>query len=108
MINGILPLSQPYSASPYLYPGLEAVSSMPADVVDWVLVMLRDTMTETTIARRAALLLSDGALPIAAFAIGEGEYLLATVTGQRVTEKAVDVGDECVVVAEHFRNRSVP
>ena len=41
--NGILPLNQPYNTAPWYYPGTESVASIPnPDIVDWVLVELRD------------------------------------------------------------------
>ncbi|GAB4325808.1 MAG: hypothetical protein Kow00127_18550 [Bacteroidales bacterium] len=49
--NGYLPLAQPYNpplpyygnpAPAWLYPGTETVASIPAGVVDWVLVQVRD------------------------------------------------------------------
>ncbi len=65
--QGLIPLSQPYSVPPWNYQGTESVSAIPnVDVVDWVLVELRDTTTaalatgETVIARQAAFLLNDG------------------------------------------------
>ena len=65
----ILPLSQPYNVAPWNYPGTESVDSIPnADVVDWVLVELRDTTDaslatgETIIARQAVFLLNDGSV----------------------------------------------
>jgi len=65
--GGHLPLSQPYDISPWNYSGSETVSSIPgADVVDWVLVELRDApaaylaTATTAIARRAGFLHSDG------------------------------------------------
>lgn len=65
-INGILPASQPYNMAPWNYTGTESVTTMPSNVVDWVLVELRDAgtasnaSTATRIARQAALLLSNG------------------------------------------------
>ena len=65
-INGILPFNQPYNATPWNYSGTEAVGVMPANVVDWVLVELRDASSAananlgTRIARQAGLLLSNG------------------------------------------------
>lgn len=41
----IIPLAQPYNFAPYNYDGDEEVSSIPADVVDWVLVELRVAAT---------------------------------------------------------------
>ena len=65
-INTILPLSQPYNTAPWTYSGTESVPSMPANVVDWVLVELRDANSAanatlaTRIARKAGLLLTNG------------------------------------------------
>ena len=40
---GLIPLNQPYDNPPWNYPGTENVSSIPnADIVDWLLVELRD------------------------------------------------------------------
>ena len=64
-----IPLSQPYNIAPWNYAGTESVVSIPnADVVDWVLVELRDTTNaslatvETIIDQQAAFLLNDGAV----------------------------------------------
>ncbi len=65
-INTILPVSQPYNTAPWNYSGSELVAAMPANVVDWVLVELRDASVAanatlaTRIARKAGLLLSNG------------------------------------------------
>jgi PKD repeat protein len=62
------PLSQPYSASPWIYPGTEVVVTVPENVVDWVLVELRDApdaasaTSATRIARYAGFLLNDGSI----------------------------------------------
>lgn len=68
-INDMLPLNQPYSASPWNYTGTESVSSIPGnEIVDWVLVELRDATDAasatgaTTIARKAAFVIEDGAI----------------------------------------------
>jgi hypothetical protein len=65
----ILPVIQPYNTAPWNYAGTEIVSAPPnPDVVDWVLVELRDALdaasatTATRVARQAALLLSDGSI----------------------------------------------
>ena len=64
-----IPHSQPYSGSPWNYNGTENVSSIPTpDIVDWVLIELRDATnaflatSETTIAQQAAFLLKDGSV----------------------------------------------
>lgn len=42
--NGYLPLTHPYNTAPWNYQGTESVAAIPnADVVDWVLVELRET-----------------------------------------------------------------
>jgi|GEM_PF-1547162 len=68
-INSYIPLSQPYgNVAPYLYTGAESIASVPANMVDWVLVELRlatsaaSATSATIIAKRAALLLSDGSI----------------------------------------------
>jgi hypothetical protein len=62
-------LMQPYNTEPWFYTGTESVSSIPnTDIVDWVLIELRDTTDavfatgETRIARQAAFLLKDGSI----------------------------------------------
>jgi len=67
-VYGYLPTSQPYNQAPWYYPGTESVIVIPnSDVVDWVLIELRETSggastatSSTTIARQAAFLLRDG------------------------------------------------
>ncbi|MBN3035069.1 MAG: hypothetical protein JW861_05740 [Bacteroidales bacterium] len=67
---GYLPTSQPYNMSPYFYTGSETANPIPgSDVVDWVLVELRETSgtasgatASTMIGRQAALLLEDGSV----------------------------------------------
>jgi hypothetical protein len=65
----LIPLSQPYNTSPWNYEGLETVATIPADVVDWVLIDLRETTGDATtatadksIAKRAAFILKDGSI----------------------------------------------
>jgi len=67
--SGFLPLSQPYAGPPWNYPGTESVTLIPnANVVDWVLVELRDAPSAaqatvaTRIARQAGFLLKDGTI----------------------------------------------
>lgn len=66
--QNLISLSQPYNDSPWNYPGIEQVSSIPnADIVDWVLVELRETSGDASTAtpdkminRQAAFIKSDG------------------------------------------------
>ncbi|MBN3036642.1 MAG: hypothetical protein JW861_13730, partial [Bacteroidales bacterium] len=64
-----MPNVQPYSVSPWNYSNCEHFTGLPApDVVDWVLVELRDAPTAATatpatmVERQAALLLKDGSI----------------------------------------------
>lgn len=65
---GMLPLSQPYSAAPWYYPGTESVSSIPnGNISDWILIELRETTggvstatSSTVISRKAAFLMNNG------------------------------------------------
>jgi hypothetical protein len=66
---GLIPLSHPYNSAPWNYSGPESVLSIPnANVVDWVLIELRDAANAasatpaTRIARQAAFLLKDGSV----------------------------------------------
>ena len=66
-INTVLPLSQPFSGFPWFYPGTESVGTIPnGDIVDWVLVDIRDAATvdnaapATSIGMQAAFLRNDG------------------------------------------------
>jgi hypothetical protein len=57
----MLPLTRPYSGAPYSYNGTETLTTVPEDVVDWVLIELRDGADINTIrGRRAGLLRKDG------------------------------------------------
>jgi hypothetical protein len=66
-LNTILPLNQPYNIPPFNYNGTESVVAIPGnDIVDWVLIELRDAPSAnqaddgTLLARKAAFLKSDG------------------------------------------------
>ncbi len=53
--------SQPYNIAPWNYSGIESVTTIPAGVVDWVLIELRSgTDSASTVARRAAFIKSNG------------------------------------------------
>ena len=69
-INSKLPLSQPYNVEPWFYSGTETVSSIPgANIIDWILIELRETPFDassasdaTMLARRAGFILDDGTI----------------------------------------------
>lgn len=68
--SSYLPLAQPYSGGPWNYAGTENVAAIPsADVVEWILVELRETdggaaaaTSGTAIAQQAAFLLKNGSI----------------------------------------------
>lgn len=61
--GGYIPLTQPYNVAPWNYAGTESLASIPAGMVDWVLVELRDAVdAASVIERKAALLMSDGSI----------------------------------------------
>jgi hypothetical protein len=64
-----IPLGQPYSIPPWNYLGSEEVTSIPnTDIVDWVLVEIRqadnaqNAIASTAVSRQAAFLLNDGSI----------------------------------------------
>jgi hypothetical protein len=67
---GMLPLTQPFNTAPWNYTGPETVAAIPnPDIVDWVLVELRQTSGDastatpaTMIGRQAGFILKDGSI----------------------------------------------
>jgi len=66
---GLIPLFQPYSSPPWNYEGPESVVDIPPNVVDWVLIELRESegdastaTSDKSIQRRAAFLMKDGSV----------------------------------------------
>lgn len=65
-----IPLSQPYNSAPWNYTGTESVPSIPnSDVVDWVLVELRETAgdistayKDSVVATQSGFILHDGTI----------------------------------------------
>jgi hypothetical protein len=66
--EGQIPLDQPYNVSPWFYAGTESVASIPNNVVDWVLINLRDAPNagsanpSTTVEMQAAFVLNNGSV----------------------------------------------
>ncbi len=64
--NGLIPLQQPFNTAPWNYSGDEAVLSaadIPANVVDWVLLEMREaTNPNNIVEQRAAFLNTDGTI----------------------------------------------
>jgi hypothetical protein len=63
-----IPLAQPYNQEPWNYSGTESVITIPANVVDWVLLEIHDTINASLVGqeslreRKAAFLLQDGSI----------------------------------------------
>lgn len=75
-------LQQPFNRPPWYHGGTESLSILPTGIVDWILVDLR-TSPDTAIARKAAILYSDGSIRDASgdsvlhFNVPAGQYYLA-------------------------------
>jgi hypothetical protein len=67
---GAIPLNQPYNITPFNYTGTESVASIPANVVDWVLIEHRkptsglptDALVASISGRKAGFLLNNGSV----------------------------------------------
>ena len=101
--SGLLPLYQPFSAAPWNYSGTENVVAIPnANVVDWVLVELRDALTAedansgTSIARQAGFVLKDGSIRGT-----DGSSLIQFSTGALTGKNMIN---QQLFVAIHHRN----
>ncbi len=57
--KNLIELNQPYQAAPYNYAGTEALTSIPSDMVDWILIELRDA-DYNVLQSKACWLRSDG------------------------------------------------
>ena len=66
--DGQIPHNQPYNVSPWFYTGTESVAAIPDNVVDWVLVDLRDApsataaLPATSAEMQAAFILNNGSV----------------------------------------------
>jgi len=61
--QNVIPLSQPYNTAPWNYEGTESVTSIPANVVDWILVELRTNTNASSVeAKRAGFIKNDGTI----------------------------------------------
>ncbi len=76
--GGYLPTAQPYNVAPWSYGGTET-STLPSNMVDWVLVELRSSAS-VVYARDAGILLSDGKIkdeagnPLVITGVAPGSY----------------------------------
>jgi hypothetical protein len=90
----LIPTSHPYSGSPWGYNGPEVVLSIPENVVDWVLIQLRQTTgdastatSDKTIATRAGFLMKNGSVK--------------DMDGISNLEFPVSVNDNLFIVVDH-------
>jgi len=80
--QGFLPHKQPYNILPWNYPGTERVLNIPRDVVDWLLLELRNSTTEVA-ATRSTFLNNDGNIvdldgisPVKFYGVSGGNYYI--------------------------------
>ncbi len=60
-LGALLPLEQPFNRPPWNYAGTELLSNIPNNMVDWILLEVRDANNNNQIlAQKAAILLNDG------------------------------------------------
>ena len=78
------PLNQPFNRLPWHYNGNETISTLPLDIIDWVLIELRKELEPSSIAATKAVLLnsngsvseSNGNAPISFPNIVPGDYYI--------------------------------
>lgn len=78
-----IPNNQPFNQAPWNYSGTEFASSIPSNIVDWILISLRiDVAASAEIAKRAGFLRTDGTvvdlvgqMPLA-FTVNRGLYYI--------------------------------
>lgn len=59
--NAHLPLHQSYTEAPYFYEGIESVAAIPTpDIVDWVLIEVRENLTGPIVEQQAAFIHKNG------------------------------------------------
>jgi hypothetical protein len=81
-INTIIPLAQPYTAAPFSYTGTEVATTIATDIVDWVLIEVKDAAGTTTVAKKAALLKSNSVVVDATAGATTLTLPTVTTTGQ--------------------------
>lgn len=119
MNNGLsefLPNNQPYDTITWNYYGMEALDSIPNNMVDWILIEIRDSVDYTVINdMRAGILLSDGSIKdtnlvegLRFYNIDSGYYYIAVrhrnhisvMTGQPVylsPQNIIDFTDSTII-----------
>ena len=96
-----LPLSQPYNVAPWNYNGTESVASIPnSDVVDWVLIEVRDAAS----AASASSLATEGMQ--AGFLLKDGSVVGLDGSSRIVFNNTI-INNELFVVVHHRNHLSV-
>jgi hypothetical protein len=101
-LHNYIPLSQPYNAAPWNYNGMETVVSVPDNIVDWIMVELRQAATaseatsSTIMSKHAAFLKTDGSIV---------DHLTGNVL--IFDNLSVDTGKSLYVVIRHRNHLSI-
>ena len=63
VLQSLIPFTQPYNIAPWNYGGTESLAAIPADMVDWILLIIRDgNNPNLELAWAAGILHSDGSI----------------------------------------------
>lgn len=86
--RGLIPKRHPYNLAPYNYKGNNLISTtIDSNVVDWVLIELRDSSRGTLFEQQAGLLLSNGSIVDSVAQVGD--IKLASVTSNSTNYQIV-------------------
>jgi hypothetical protein len=100
--NGLVPNFQPYSAAPWNFNIPENVTAIPAGIVDWVLVELRDASTDTDAATDPSTTVWKGAL-----FLKEDGYLTALDGVSDPVFPTANIEDGLFIVVRHRNHLDV-
>ena len=99
--EGLLPLSQPYNIPPWNYPEYESVPAIPnIDVVDWILIELRETTGDASTATKSTVIFTK-----AAFLLDDGS--IVDLDGISPLEMPVSFDDNIFVVIYHRNHLNI-
>ena len=94
-VYGVIPLSQPYNQAPWNYYGTESVGAIPNNnVIDWVLVELRETSGDITTATNATMIAQQ-----AGFILNDG--MIVNTSGNSSMNFNITVSENLFVVVRH-------
>ncbi|NOX48048.1 MAG: hypothetical protein GXO89_13825 [Chlorobi bacterium] len=97
--EGQIPLDQPYNVSPWFYTGTENVPGIPDNVVDWVLIDLRDANSATAANPSTSVEIQ------AAFVLNNGSVV--GLDGSSVLQFSATVSNEPYIVIWHRNHLGV-